>query len=235
MGIVINQATWGDETSATDITQSLQKQAASGYLNTTANNTLVPAIDLLGATTTVNLTDDEKEKIKNSAATICGNVSDKKCLAYQSNQLETSMLQAKLAEKQSSANIVTGRRLTMTYTNTDTGVQKTVAIPDGQAVKFGTAPTVSLPTMPSIGGTLFAGATWITTMVATVLYAFSIAVTYRLLVLSGHLEVAYVLTGLAIVVPYSGLVTTPIALAVFKYMATQKPAAAIVNTLSLKK
>ena len=235
MGIVINQATWGDETSATDITQSLQKQAASGYLNTTANNTLVPAIDLLGASTTVNLTDDEKEKIKNSAATICGNVSDKKCLAYQSNQLETSALQAKLAEKQSSANIVTGRRLTMTYTNTDTGAQKTVAIPDGQAVKFGTPPSVSLPSLPSFGGTILTGATWITTLIATVLYAFSIFVTYRLLVLKGNLPVAYALTALAIMVPYSGFVTTPIALAVFKYMGPQIPAAAIVNTLSLKK
>jgi hypothetical protein len=235
MGIVINQATWGDETSATDITDSLQKQAAGGYLDTQANNSLVPAIDLLGANMTVNLSDTEKAEIKTQSATICGNVSDKKCLDYQQNQLETSMLQAKLAEKQSSANVVKGRRLTLTYTDTSTGVQRTVAVPDGQAVKFGTPPSIAFPTMPTLGGAALAGATGITTMIATVLYAFSIFVTYRLLVLSGHLTVAYVLTGLAIVFPYSGLVTTPIALAVFRYMGSQTPAAAIVNTLSLKK
>jgi hypothetical protein len=235
MSIVINQATWGDESSATDITESLQKQASGGYLNTKADNNLVPAIDLLGANMTVNLSDTERAEIKTQAATICGNVSDKKCLDYQQNQLETSMLQAKLSEKQSSANIVKGRRLTLTYTDTGTGVQRTVAVPDGQAVKFGTPPSIAFPTMQTLTGTALAGATWITTLIATVLYAFSIFVTYRLLVLSGHLAVAYVLTGLAIVVPYSGLVTTPIALAVFRYMGSQAPAAAIVNTLSLKK
>lgn len=235
MGIVINQATWGDESSTTDITESLQKQASGGYLDTKANNSLVPAINLLGPNMSVNLNDTEKADIKTQAATICGNVSDRKCIDYQQNQLETSMLQAKLSDKQSSANIVKGRRLTLTYTDTDTGLQKTVAVPDGQAVKFGTPPSISLPSMPSLGGTVLAGATGITTLIATVLYAFSIFVTYRLLVLTGHLAVAYVLTGVAIVFPYSGLVTTPIALAVFKYMGSQTPAAAIVNTLSLKK
>jgi hypothetical protein len=43
-----------------------------------------------------------------------------------------------------------------------------------------------------------------------------------MMILSGHLTVAYVLTGLAIVVPYSGLLSTPIALAVFKYMDAKK-------------
>jgi hypothetical protein len=223
MGIVINQATWGDESSATDITDSLQKQAAGGYLDTKANNSLVPAIDLLGANMTVNLSDTEKTDIKTQAATICGNVSDKKCIDYQQNQLETSMLQAKLAEKQSSANIVKGRRLTLTYTDTGTGVQRTVAVPDGQAVKFGTPPSIAFPAMPTLAGSALTGAT----LVATALYAFSIFVTYRLLVLSGHLAVAYVLTGLAIVVPYSGLVTTPIALAVFRYMGSQKVVATV--------
>jgi len=227
MGIVINQATWGDESSTTDITESLQKQAAGGYLNTKANNSLVPAINLLGPNMSVNLNDTEKADIKTQAATICGNVSDRKCIDYQQNQLETSMLQGKLSDKQSSANIVKGRRLTLTYTDTDTGLQKTVAVPDGQEVKFGTPPSIALPSMPSLGGTVLAGATGITTLIATVLYAFSIFVTYRLLVLTGHLAVAYVLTGVAIVFPYSGLVTTPIALAVFKYMGSQKVVASV--------
>jgi hypothetical protein len=221
MGIVINQATWGDESSATDITDSLQKQAAAGYLNTTANNTLVPAVDLLGSSTVVKLSDLEKGEIEKQAVSICGSDSDRKCIAFQKNQLESSTLQGKVAEKQSSANMVTGRRLTLTYTDSDTGVKKTVAIPDGQSVKFGTPPTLKMPTF---GGTALTGLTWAGGLIATVLYAFSIAITYRMLMLAGHLIPAYVLTALAIVVPYSGLVTTPIALAV---LGSQKVVATV--------
>jgi hypothetical protein len=58
-------------------------------------------------------------------------------------------------------------------------------------------------------------------VVLTLLYVFSIAATYRLLILTRHIMVAYILTGIAIVVPYSGLITTPIALGIFKYMELQ--------------
>jgi hypothetical protein len=95
-------------------------------------------------------------------------------------------------------------------------------VPDGQAVKFGTPPTMSLPKMPSISGTMLSGASTAMTVVGTLLYVFSIAVTYRLLVITGHLLTAYVLTAVAVVVPYSGLITTPIALAFFKYQESNK-------------
>jgi hypothetical protein len=52
----------------------------------------------------------------------------------------------------------------------------------------------------------------------TLLYVFSIGATYRLLVMSGNTMVAYVLTAISIVIPYSGLILTPIALGIFKYM-----------------
>lgn len=224
MGIVINQATWGDENSATDITTSLQQEAAAGYLNTTASNKLVPAIDLFGTNDRVELSDSEKADIATQAATICGSASDQKCLEFQKNQLESNLIQQKVAEKQSSANIVTGRRLTLTYTDTSTGMKKTVAIPDGQSVKFGTPPSFKMPTM---SGTVLKVVSYVGTAVATVLYVFSIAVTYRLLVLSGHLMTAYVLTGASIAIPFSGLLTTPIALAVFKYMDAKKVVASV--------
>ena len=224
MGIVINQATWGDESSATDITKIIQQQASGGYLDTVANNSLVPAIDLMGTTSTVSLSDSEKADIATKATTICGSASDQKCIDFQKNQLESAMIQEKVATQQSSANIITGRRLTLTYTDSDTGTQKTVAVPDGQAVKFGKAPTMQ---MPSLSGTALSALTSVGTVIGIALYVFSIAVTYRLLVLSGHLLTAYILTGTAIVVPFSGLLTTPIALAVFKYMDANKVAASV--------
>jgi len=217
MGIVINQATWGDETATTDITQSMQDKAKPGYLDLVADNTLVPALDLLSGSKNVTLSDSEKADIKTQATNICGSASDDKCIKFQTNQLESASLQKKVAEQQSSANIVTGRRLTLTYTDDQTGQQRTVAIPDGQKVKFGTAPTVKLPDFtPS--GTVLASLSVVSQIVMTLLYVFSIGATYRLLILTGHTIVAYVLTAIAIVIPYSGLIMTPIALGIFKYM-----------------
>jgi len=217
MGIVINQATWGDETATTDITQSMQDKANPGYLDLVADNTLVPALDLLSGSKNVTLSDSEKADIKTQATNICGSASDDKCIKFQTNQLESASLQKKVAEQQSSANIITGRRLTLTYTDDQTGQQRTVAIPDGQKVKFGTAPTVKLPDFtPS--GTVLASLSVVSQIVMTLLYVFSIGATYRLLILTGHTIVAYVLTAIAIVIPYSGLIMTPIALGIFKYM-----------------
>jgi hypothetical protein len=198
----------------------MQEKAKPGYLDLVADNTLVPAVDLLSGSNDVALTDAEKEDIKKKAVEICGTASDDKCIKFNQNQLESASLQQKVAEKQSSANIVTGRRLTLTYTDDQTGQKRTVAIPDGQKVKFGEAPTFKMPSFtPS--NTILGALGLFGKMVLTLLYVFSIAATYRLLILTGHIIVAYVLTGLAIVVPYSGLITTPIALGIFKYMELQ--------------
>ena len=220
MGIVFNQATWGDESATTDITKTMQEKAKPGYLDVIADNTLVPAIDLLSGSNDVALTDNEKEDIKKKAIEICGTASDTKCIQFNQNQLESASLQQKVAEKQSSANIITGRRLTLTFTDDQTGQKKTVAIPDGQKVKFGAPPTYTMPSFtPS--NTILGALGLFGKVVLTLLYVFSIAATYRLLILTGHIMVAYILTGIAIVVPYSGLITTPIALGIFKYMELQ--------------
>lgn len=217
MGIVINQATWGDENATTDITKTMQEKAKPGYLDMIADNTIVPAVELLSGSNDVALTDSEKEDIKKKAIEICGTASDDKCIKFNQNQLESSSLQQKVAEKQSSANIITGRRLTLTFTDDQTGQKRTVAIPDGQKVKFGEAPTYKMPDLtPS--NTILGALGIVGKLILTLLYVFSIAATYRLLILTNHIMVAYVLTGLAIVVPYSGLITTPIALGIFKYM-----------------
>ena len=215
MTIVINSATWGDERSATDITRSIQDKASGGYLETLADNSLVPFVEIFGANTSVTLTDSDKAQIARQAATACGNSSDTKCIAFQTNQLETVTLQKKIEEQQSSANIVTGRRLTVTFTDRETGVQRTVAIPDGQTAKIGTPPVLSLPTMPTASGTLLSGLSMFGYAVGIALYVFSIAIAWRVMMLGGHERTAYALTLLAILVPYSGLVTTPIAVAVF--------------------
>ena len=224
-GITIKTATWGDENAATDITDSIVAKAKGGYLDMVADGSLVPAIDLLSGSQDVTVTDSEKQDIEKAAVTACGGAQDDKCIQFQKNQMESSLLQKKVAEKQSSANIVTGRRLTLTYIDA-AGNEKVVAIPDGQKVKLGEKPTTPAFKMPET----VSGGTWdlilsilkiVFTILMTLLWVFSIVAPYRLLVLENKIVVAYVLTAVAILIPYSGLITTPIALAYFRYQASQ--------------
>jgi len=219
MGIVIQQATWGDESYVTDITPTLQEKAKQGYLDLVADNKLVPALDLLSGNKDVVLSDDEKTEINKKAIEICGSASDEKCINFNKNQLESSLLQQKVAEKQSSANIITGRRLTMKYKDEETGRSFTVAVPDGQKVVAGKKPEYQMPDISNFtpSSTILGALGYVGQFMLTMLWVFSIAVTYHLLILTGHTITAYVLTAISIVVPYSGLLLTPIALAYFKY------------------
>jgi len=219
MGIVIEQATWGDESYTTDITKPMQEKAKQGYLDLVADNTLVPALDLLTGSQDVVLTDDEKTEIKKKATEICGSASDEKCINFNKNQFESSLLQKKVAEKQSSANIITGRRLTLTYKDEATGRKQTVAIPDGQKVVAGKKPEFEAPDLSGLtpSGTILGVLGYVGQFMLTMLWVFSIAVTYHLLIITGNTITAYILTAISIVVPYSGLLLTPVALAYFKY------------------
>jgi hypothetical protein len=171
----------------------------------------------------VVLTDEEKTEIKKKATEICGSASDEKCINFNKNQFESSLLQKKVAEKQSSANIITGRRLTLTYKDEATGRSQTVAIPDGQKVVAGKKPDFVAPDLSGLtpSSTILGALGYVGQFMLTMLWVFSIAVTYHLLILTGNTITAYVLTAISIVVPYSGLLLTPIALAYFKYKDTK--------------
>jgi hypothetical protein len=232
MGIIIQQATWGDENAATDITKSIQDKAKQGYLDLIADNKLVPALDLLSGSQDVALSDDEKTEIKKKATEICGSASDEKCINFNKNQFESSLLQKKVAEKQSSANIITGRRLTLTYKDEATGRSQTVAIPDGQKVVAGKKPEFAAPDLSGLtpSSTILGALGYVGQFMLTMLWVFSIAVTYHLLIITGNTITAYVLTAISIVVPYSGLLLTPIALAYFKYKSSKAAAPKVVPT-----
>jgi hypothetical protein len=219
MGIIIQQATWGDENAATDITKSMQEKAKQGYLDLIADNKLVPALDLLSGSQDVVLSDEEKTEINKKATEICGSASDEKCINFNKNQFESSLLQKKVAEKQSSANIITGRRLTLTYKNEENGKPITVAIPDGQKVVAGKKPEFVGPDLSGLtpSSTILGALGYVGQFMLTMLWVFSIAVTYHLLIITGNTITAYILTAISIVVPYSGLLLTPVALAYFKY------------------
>jgi len=230
MSLTIKQATWGDETSATDITKSIQKMVKDGSsLDITAGSHLVPSVSL--NPNVANLTDEDKKDIKDQAIKNCqGNANDTACINQQTATLEATALQTKIAQQNSSANIINGRRLTLDIVDAN-GNEQTVMIPDGQEFKSGSAPSVKAvekpkpktdDAKPSATWTfLTTGFGYVFTILLTILWAFSIVVTYRVLMLAGHITAAYVLTALAIFIPYSGLVTTPIAMAVYYYLENQ--------------
>lgn len=227
MSLVVKQATWGDETSTTDVTQSVQGRVKDGSLNLKADSSLVPAVTLFS--NTANLTDIDKQDINDQAIKNCqGNASDTQCIAAQTANLEATYLQTKIAQQNSSANIITGRRLTLDIVD-ENGNERTVMIPDGQTFTAGSNPAPK-PTENSAGtgSTLASAASFFGSGVGylvigllTILWAFSVVVTYRVLVLANHIMAAYVLTALAIIVPFSGLISTPIAMAVYYYLENQ--------------
>ena len=224
MGITVKNATWGDENATTDITDSIIEKAKGGYLDLTANNSLVPTIDMLSGSKTMTLSDSDKSQIAQDAIANCGgNGSDQKCIAFQKNQLEASLLQKKVAESKSSANIITGRRLTLTIID-ENGAEKVIAVPDGQSFKAGNKPVIEMPTSA-------AGGLWTVvfqllgiggTIALTLLYVLSIAAPWRIFVLQGRYMVAFGLVVTAILVPWSGLITTPIALAILQSRGSAK-------------
>jgi hypothetical protein len=232
MSLTVKQATWGDETSAMDITKSIQKLVKDGStLDITAGSHLVPSVSL--DRNVANLTDDDKKDIKDEAIKKCqGNANDTACIALQSANLEATLLQTKISQQNSSANIINGRRLTLDIVDAN-GNEQTLMIPDGQKYTTGVpgAKAVVKPktedpnptsTTWKFVGFMSTGLGYFVTILMSILWAFSVVVTYRVLVLSGHLTVAYVLTALAILIPYSGLVTTPIAMAIFYYIENQQ-------------
>jgi len=231
MSLTIKQATWGDEKSATDITKSLQKMVKDGsYLDVTAGSGLVPSVSL--NPNVANLTDDDMKDIKDQAIKNCqGNANDTACINQQQATLEATALQTKIAQQNSSANIISGRRLTVDFVDQN-GNEQAVMIPDGQQFTAGTkgalpkgAVVKPKPVEDSKPSTTFTflttGVGYVVGILMTILWAFSIVVTYRVLILSNHVMAAYVLTALAIFIPYSGLVTTPIAMAVYYYLENQ--------------
>jgi hypothetical protein len=215
MGITIKRATWGDEKATTDITSSMVEKAKPGYLDVVADNKLVPAVDLLTGSKDISIDDTEMGAIKQDAVKNCGGAEDQKCVDYQVNMLQSSLLQKKVAESQSSSNIVTGRRLTLTYIDPK-GVERQVAIPDGQQVKFGEKPRSSF-SFPSISWSIFTGVGttffYIAMVVLGVVHVYAVASTYRTFAEMGLTTAKVVLTAIAAIIPLSGLLITPIGVA----------------------
>lgn len=200
--IVIKRATFGDETSTTDVTSTLVNDLdANGYVKVTADQTLIPMFDWK-APKKVNLDRREQQFAEDIAVKECGGASNKSCVELRKQQKMALMLKEKEGKATASDKIVKGRRLTVTYVD-ENGQEKTAVVPDGNEFQAGD---------PKKKGTGFSLAGTIGTLiglgamiVAIFGWVYSVVATYRTILEAGYIKwVVYAATAAAIFIPYSG-------------------------------
>ena len=196
--VLIKQATFGDETSATDITDTLQGKITNGYLDVVADSKLLPMVTLTA--TKAELTDSDKGEARKNAIEQCGgNANDQQCIDERTAKIEQSMLQTKLAEQNATDKTVKGRRLTVTVVGDD-GTEQTLQIPDGQEFKLGNPPLSSKLSGITIASTL----AFLWTPLLLFVWVFSVVMTYKVFVQEGYQFAGYFATAVSVFLPYSG-------------------------------
>jgi hypothetical protein len=228
----IQSAYLGDELSSQNITDSLQKQIKDGRIDVEVNSSLIP---LIKRSEKVQLTANESDDIEKKAIEQCGGAFDSRCIEFAKANLQQSRLQEKEKEATSTANMVKGRRLTVTYID-ETGKKQTAIIPEGQRFQLGvpgsTLSTAKVQTssepfeFPSLTGTALELFKILSVIVLTFLFAASVALTYKTTMLSGYNRyIAYGLTAAAVFIPYSGFVISLLVAAIAAYMESKKTSA----------
>lgn len=202
--IVIKSATFGDETSATDVTKTLAKQLIDyGYVDVTADQSLIPIVNWSGPAK-VSLTRQEEQEAQERAVDECGGAQNKSCVEVRKQQKMQLMLKEKQNKSVAADKVIKGRRLTVTYID-GSGRQQTMIVPDGNQFKVGNpdkkkgeinpfGPFAVLNALAKIGITLVVVFGWV----------YSVTATYRTFLQDGYRWIGYAATAAAIFVPYSG-------------------------------
>ena len=227
----IKSAYLGDERSSQNVTESLSKRIEGGKLNTLANSSLIPMFEIDAK---IVLSNADEEEIKAEAEKQCGAGNDTQCLNATEAKLRRSKLQDKEREKQSSAYLVKGRRLTVTYVDKD-GNEKTMIVPEGQEIKLDglrqvADPKKALPPgekpklkptweFPTLTGTALEVVKITAIILGVFLYVFSVIATYRTLIQAGFTWIGYAGTAAAVFFPYSGYAIMLVFFAGKEYMA----------------
>lgn len=205
--VVVKSATYGDEYSSTDVLSPLQTKLSKGG-DVVVNSSLVPIVSkVLGPTT---LTDAEKEDAKAQAVQACGGSSDQTCIEHKTQEFARKRLQEKEKEAETPASIVKGNRLTLKYVGSD-GRERTAVIPEGQRVDLN--PPAAKPfdtdkpgfSWSSVFGT---AVTSVLAMTGTFLYVGSVFLTWKYFPRYGMRTLTWIMTAIAVLVPYSGFVLT---------------------------
>jgi len=203
----INSVTIGDERSSRDITQPIIKDyIKNGTLDFVSSSALIPVFD---SSPTITLTDQEQQDIHDNAVKACGgNANDNRCIDSNVQTMQQQRLMDKKAEAQSSVNQIKGRRVNVSYTDSD-GQTHEMVVPDGQkfhldGLKQDQTSSDVGSLIPQPSAILLQVGHIIGVIVGIFLYVFSIAATYKTLASDYSRVIAIGGTTAAVVFPYSG-------------------------------
>lgn len=225
----IKSASLGDERAMQDVTKSLNDKIDGGKIQVVADSSLIPMFEVGGK---VSLSSDEEAEIKQEAERQCGSANDSNCMDVTESKLRQSKMEEKKQQQQSSAFLVKGRRLTVTYVD-ESGKEKTVIVPEGQEFKLENLSKrdkksidnpIAKPQfesdwkLPTFTGTTLEILKVTGIILGVFFYAFSIIATYKTFIQAGFTWIGYVATASAVFIPYSGYVIMLIFFAVKEYI-----------------
>jgi len=208
MGITIESAYLGDERGRVNVLSSLQnKVTPDGYVSVPVDSGLIPMLQVGGET---KLTKDEEREAKEKAVEACGGPNDPTCIEQKKMELQRQRLDEKELETQSKANIIKGRKLTVTVN--ENGKKSTFEIPEGQTFEFGkkksAVPPIEIGMSNiqniTVGGTVLKAASIIGTILLTFGYVFSVLATFKAFNDTTMVIPKYIATACAVVFPYFG-------------------------------
>lgn len=209
MAVSIVSARFGDERSDTDVTDSLTKKITGGKLAVPVNSSLIPIVQVGGRAT---LTSTDQQEIQEKAEKACGG-NDTGCVEMKKQEFARQALEKKKDQLASTANVVKGRKLTVTM-KVD-GKQKVFVIPEGQEFKLTEKELGKRKLVDAEGKS---GKSWFTMGDATAQalkagtiilltfgYVFTVVATYRVFAKAGYEYLTYAATAVAAFIPYSGI------------------------------
>lgn len=206
MAYTIESAYLGDARSRTSVLQSLRSYVSSdGSISVPVDSGLIPILQVGGK---IELTDKEVKKARDMAEEACGGGADKTCVDVKQQDFQRQLLDEKENQSKSSANIIKGRKLTVTVVD-EKGERKTFEVPEGQKFEYGKPKSV-LPIkveksfFPSItfGSFTFMFVKYTSIFVGTLLYVLTVFVTYD--TFKQEMYAKYIATALSIVFPFIG-------------------------------
>ena len=207
--VSIQSATFGDDFSSTNVLKSLQDTLASGgAIDMTVDSSIIPLIDRASGVGTTELSGPERKEVQALAEDVCG-PSDQTCLDIKIQEFADKKTKEKESANINSANIVKGRRLTVTYTDAS-GQTRTAKIPEGQKFALGEkagAPDPSFDYEAAMSPWKnLAASIWavIGTALLTFLYVSSIVITLTTFTEYGMRYVTIAMTAISAFIPLSG-------------------------------
>ena len=123
----IDSAYFGDDLAVRNVTKSLRGKVLGGKLDVKSNSELIPAFNVPPE---VKLDPSDEKEIMDEVLTLCKAI-DTVCINSTKNRLRQGKLMKKERASMSTANTVTGRRLTVNLVEKG-GKRRTVVVPDGQ-------------------------------------------------------------------------------------------------------